>query len=32
MVVSGQLHIPGKVPPEPTGQEAGWAQKLVWMW
>jgi hypothetical protein len=35
MEVSGQLHAPavyppGKEPPEPIGQEAGWAPKQVW--
>jgi len=37
MQVSGQLHAPtalspGKEPPVPIAQEAGWALKLVWMW
>jgi hypothetical protein len=34
-MVSGQLHTPaalppGKEPPVPTGQEAGWAPEPVW--
>jgi hypothetical protein len=30
MGVSGQRHAPGKGPPVPIGQEAGWAPESVW--
>jgi hypothetical protein len=30
MGVSGQRHAPGKGPPVPIGQEAGWAPEPVW--